>query len=164
MFATRSGRGLVQYNEKLSIVRDSGSSTNGIKKRGLDTLRKSTAAMTNGDSIVRVVNSRGAEYPISDSENFAKYLSILIESGIFEIVGTCIYADEQLRIGDYFVIQIDCYILKTAFDGLHTNEDDEDNRALKISIMHLTRRLRRKSCACGSRVSFTSFHSLTSIP
>lgn len=133
VFATRSGRGLVQYNEKLSIVRDSGSSNNGIKKRGLDTLRKSTAAMTNGDSIVRVVNSRGADIArISDSENFAKYLSILIESGIFEFVGTCIYADEQLRIGDYFVIQIDCYILKTAFDGLHTNEDDEDNRALKF--------------------------------
>ncbi|KAF5097074.1 hypothetical protein D0Z00_002539 [Geotrichum galactomycetum] len=89
--------------------------------------------MTNGDSIVRVVNSRGADIArISDSENFAKYLSILIESGIFEFVGTCIYADEQLRIGDYFVIQIDCYILKTAFDGLRANQGDEDDRALKF--------------------------------
>lgn len=108
VYATRSGYGLIKYNERMIVMRESQA-----HRKSLDTVK----ASNKDDSIIRVGNARGTDIG-RVPEQLAKFLSVLIDTKMCEFEGTCIYAEEPLRIGDYMVVQIDCYILRTAFRGL----------------------------------------------
>jgi DNA repair protein RAD5 len=107
VWATRSGR-VVQYQEKLSIER----SPVAAASKSLP----SSNRRPKEDFIVRAINSKGFDIARL-SENDARIVALLIDTGICKFSATCIFADDWVRTGDYMIIQIDCYMLRSAFHG-----------------------------------------------
>lgn len=110
-FATRSGYNCVSYNEKMCVLREP--VPMGAARKSLNTVR----ASTKDDSIIRLGNSKGVDIA-RVPEQIARFLSVLIDTKMCEFEGTCIFAPEYLRIGDYIVVQIDCFMLRSAFVSL----------------------------------------------
>ncbi|VVT49553.1 uncharacterized protein SAPINGB_P002326 [Magnusiomyces paraingens] len=107
ILVTRSGKNLIQYQEKLNVISAS-----------------SSFSANKSSSFVRISNSKGLEVG-RFSGDLARIISILIDTGTCTFKATCIFADSKLRIGDQFFIQLDCYLLRHAFSGtdiIHSHE------------------------------------------
>ncbi|CAN6674853.1 DNA repair protein Rad5p [Trichomonascus vanleenenianus] len=97
VWATRSGTGLVRFGEKLAVT------------------RVQTDSAVKDNYVVRIAKrSNNLEFARL-SESDARFAAVLLDSGLCEFTATCIYADERLRLGDSFITQIDCFLLKSAF-------------------------------------------------
>lgn len=107
--ATRSGNNLLQYGEKLTVKRVHPSNKVRLKSRN------NIANNTNHeDYVVRLAKEDGSEIA-RFSEQDGRFTSVLIDCGLCYFTGTGILAEERVRLGDYMVIQVDCYLLKSAF-------------------------------------------------
>lgn len=111
VYATRSGRNLIKYNESMPLLRDP--QPIGAARRSLDTVKVSNK----DDSIIRLGNSKRLDIARMPEE-LARYMSVLIDTKVCEFEGTCIFADDNLRIGDYIIVQIECYLLRSAFRSM----------------------------------------------
>lgn len=107
VWATRAGRNIVKYGEKLSIERQN-SSSNGSRNKE--------------DIIVRVINSKGQDFARL-AEADARMAAVLIDTGVASFDATCIFADNPLTLGSYVIIQVNCFILRTAFAPLEEGRD-----------------------------------------
>lgn len=96
IWCTRSGRNLVKFGDKLAI-------------------RRIAAQSSKEDHVVRLYTSDDRDFA-RIRENDAKFMAVLIDTGVCEFVATCIYAEPTLRLGDAVIIQIDAFFLKSAFE------------------------------------------------
>lgn len=102
ILVTRSGRNLIKYQEKLNVK---------------PTFSPSQSFNPNkSDAFVRIENGKNLEVG-RFSGDLAKVISVLMDTGTCDFKATCIFADDMLRIGDQFYIQLDCYLLRHAFSG-----------------------------------------------
>lgn len=104
IWATRSGRNFAQYEERLQIKRDYANPANILQ----------AGNYSKEDYIVRVVNSKGEDFARL-GEADAKIVSVLIDTRVCHFTATTIYAPDWVQIGDYMIIQINVFLLPTAF-------------------------------------------------
>ncbi|ANB15029.1 DNA helicase RAD5 [Sugiyamaella lignohabitans] len=105
VWATRSGLKLVEYQEKLSVDRAATAVAPSNYGSGFGSKE---------DFVIRISNSKGQDFARL-SENDARIVALLIDTNVCSFSGTCIYADSYVRIGGYIIIQIDCFIKRSAF-------------------------------------------------
>ncbi|KAA8909222.1 hypothetical protein TRICI_004593 [Trichomonascus ciferrii] len=105
--ATRSGTSLLRYGEKLTVKRVHPSNKIRLKSRN-------AINSHHEDYVVRLANEQGSEIARL-SEQDARFASVLIDCGLCYFAATGIFAEERVRIGDYMVVQVDCYMLRSAF-------------------------------------------------
>lgn len=105
--ATRSGVNLLKYGEKLTIKRVHPSNKIRLKSR-------SAVNSHHEDYVVRLANEQGSEIARLGEQD-ARFASVLIDCGLCHFSATGIYAEDRVRIGDYMVVQVDCYLLRSAF-------------------------------------------------
>ncbi|PRT56052.1 DNA repair protein RAD5 [Wickerhamiella sorbophila] len=96
IWCTRSGKNLVQFGDKLAV-------------------RRIAAQSSKEDHVVRLHTLDGRDFA-RIRENDAKFMAVLIDTGVCEFVATCIYAEPVLRLGDAVIVQIDAYFLRSAFE------------------------------------------------
>ncbi|KAK9475181.1 SNF2 family N-terminal domain-containing protein [Dipodascopsis tothii] len=95
-WATRSGTRLLAYGDAVQLKRV-----------------PAAAAHKKDDTLVRIT-SRAVEIGRVPVEQ-AAFVSALLDSETCAFRGTCIYADERLRMGDTFYVQLDCFLRRQTF-------------------------------------------------
>lgn len=134
-WATRSGKGLLNYKEQVILRKD-------VKKHKFKKL----------ESIVRIVNSNGVEAARVTVADAVK-LSALMEFDVCSFSGEIIWADENLKIGDDVFLSINVYLNPKVFhQRLEIEEDQDQKRRAKWdnyneTISENAMRLRQKSLA-----------------
>lgn len=152
VYATRSGRNLAVYDEKLVVLREP--APTGAARKSLNTVRVSNK----DDSIMRIANSKGVDIA-RVPEQLAKYLSVLIDTKMCHFEGICIYAPETLRIGDYVVVQIDCFVLRSAFASLDIVPESIRNKTgVREVDEHAGKHYDDMSSASGAPGFFNALH------
>ncbi|KAF2666961.1 DNA repair protein, RAD5 [Microthyrium microscopicum] len=107
-WATRSGLGLLTFGEKIQIER---AKPVAAKKPGRF---GNGAGSKRNDIVVRFTNSRREE--VGRLENTAAaWIASLLDQHICFLEGTCVYAPNRIKTGDDLILQLHCYLLKTAF-------------------------------------------------
>lgn len=96
IWCTRSGKNMVKFGDQLDI-------------------RRIASPSSKEDQVVRLYTPTGRDFARM-RENDAKFMAVLIDTNVCEFTATCIYADAVLRLGDAVIVQIDAYLLRTAFD------------------------------------------------
>ncbi|KAI1008058.1 DNA repair protein rad5 [Podosphaera aphanis] len=133
-WATKSSNGKLKHGDAVHIERQKIQPFKPVaakKKNGLllPAPKLGLAASRRVDVLVRFTNTIGEEIGRL-SQNYADWVSILIDQGVCKFEGSCVYAPERIRAGDTVFLQLRCSICRTAFDG-----DDltlPDNRSTGI--------------------------------
>ncbi|KAK9236875.1 SNF2 family N-terminal domain-containing protein [Lipomyces kononenkoae] len=110
-WATRSGRNLLQFGDEIRLKRVARQvNGNGTKRFG------STIKAKENDIFVRFTNMRGDEIGRLPADK-ARFVSTLLDLKICIFTGTVIYVDSMLRTGDSIVLQLKCFLSRSAFDN-----------------------------------------------
>ncbi|KAF2421570.1 DNA repair protein, RAD5 [Tothia fuscella] len=124
-WATRSGSGLISYGDEVKIERTKPQGPGGSRKTG------KLARSAQKDVVVRFTNSRGEE--IGRLENdYAAWISTLIDQKVCIFQGNCVYAPERLRTSDNIYLQLRCFLLKTGFESGNITKPVENNRKMNL--------------------------------
>lgn len=101
IWCTRSGSNLTKFGEELTFE-------------------------SHDYTLARVSNSDGVYFARAREED-AKYIAPLIASNVCQFKSTVIYADSKLKLGSTVFIQVDCYLLPSAFaDNINFQKDSND--------------------------------------
>jgi len=123
-WATRSGTGLLKHGDPIRIERQKIQPVKSSSPRGGQRVKLGTpapgslmgaVAAKRVDVIVRFTDSTGREIGRLAKDK-AEWVSTLIDQKICRFEGTCVYAPESLRTNDTVVLQLRCYLLRSAFD------------------------------------------------
>ena len=127
-WATRSGRNLLKHEEKVAVERPKTKPQMKIGKGG-----KSVQANVRqrGDCIVRFLNARVEEVGRLP-EDTAAWVAPLIDQKVCIFEGSCIYAPESLRVNDTVYLQLQCFLLRKAFEEGSFVKPAETNRTTGI--------------------------------
>ncbi|KAF2744928.1 hypothetical protein M011DRAFT_407468 [Sporormia fimetaria CBS 119925] len=106
-WATKSGRGLLRHSEKVGIERTRVREPPGKRK---------VAFLKKQDVIIRFTNARGEEVGRLENE-YATWISTLVDQKICSFEGTCVYVPDRLRTNDTIDLRLTCYMLRSAFDA-----------------------------------------------
>lgn len=149
-WATRSGSKLIAFNEKVNIARQKiqNSSMKGKDKRKSAAPIKYRKTL---DIVVRFTNSRGEEVGRL-SQDKAVFISTLLDQNVCSFTGICIYAPEHIRTNDTIHLQLNCFLLPSAFEErrlnpLHDNhvadlfvaQETEEEKGLRLRQTALVR-------------------------
>lgn len=104
VWTTRSGKNLVSFGDTLRFERG--------------------ASHVHLDNVVRVINNRNNMEFARLTEADSKFAAVLMDTKVCSFQGSCIYADETLRPGDYVVIELHCYLLRSAFTFKLTQSEE----------------------------------------
>lgn len=122
-WATRSGTGLIKHGDIVQIERQkiqpskvSASKSKGRIASAIAAPRLNFANSKRIDVLVRFTNTKGDEIG-RISQNYADWISTLIDQKICKFEGICFYAPEKLRSGDTLFLQLRCSLLRTAFES-----------------------------------------------
>ncbi|KAF2734464.1 hypothetical protein EJ04DRAFT_576865 [Polyplosphaeria fusca] len=110
-WATKSGTGLLKHEEKVRVERQKMPPPT-KKGRGGKTV---VLPNKRQDVIVRFTNERGEEVGRLENE-FASWVSTLIDQKVCSFEGTCVFVPDRVRTGDTIYLQLRGYMLPTAFD------------------------------------------------
>lgn len=105
-WATKSGTGLLKHEERVGIERT---------KSREPTAKRRVIPNKKQDVVVRFTNSRGEEVGRLENE-FAAWISSLIDQNVCSFEATCVYAPDRLRTSETVYLQLQCYLLRSAFD------------------------------------------------
>ncbi|KAK9367659.1 SNF2 family N-terminal domain-containing protein [Lipomyces kononenkoae] len=110
-WATRSGRNLLQFGDEIKLKRVARQvNGNGTKRIG------STIKAKENDIFVRFTNMKGDEIGRLPADK-ARFVSTLLDLKICIFTGTVIYVDPVLRTGDSVILQLKCFLSRSAFNG-----------------------------------------------
>ncbi|RKF65283.1 DNA repair protein rad5 [Erysiphe neolycopersici] len=135
-WVTRSGTTLIKHGDIVRIERQRiqpHKSLAGKGKQGQMTAqvvpKVNLAVSRRVDVLVRFTNTKGEEIG-RIPQNSADWISTLIDQKVCKFEGVCVYAPERLRSGDTVFLQLQCFLLRTAFN---TNTLKlQDNRKTSI--------------------------------
>ncbi|KAI9745161.1 MAG: DNA helicase rad5 [Claussenomyces sp. TS43310] len=123
-WTTRSGFNLINHGETVRIERQKIQPPKPSVARGSKlkpnappiTSKPSSNAVRRVDVVVRFTNSRGDEVGRLPQET-ANWVSTLMDQHVCKFEGSCVFAPDKIRINDTVFLQIQCSLLKTAFDN-----------------------------------------------
>ncbi|KAJ9650645.1 DNA helicase rad5 [Neophaeococcomyces mojaviensis] len=124
-WSTKSGTNLIRPGEVVNIER-----TRLAPKTKLGRGGKPVTVVNRyqkADVITRFTNSRGEEVGRLPEET-ARWVSPLLDQKICRLQGTCVYAEERLRVNDTVFLQIQAFMLKSAFESSNFVKPSDDNR------------------------------------
>ena len=124
-WSTKSGTGLISSGEVVQIERTKLAPKTKIGRGGKQVVVASRNQKA--DVITRFTNSRGQEIGRLP-EDVARWVAPLIDQKICRLHGTCVYADEKLRVNDTVYLQIQAFMLKSAFESSSFVKPSDDNR------------------------------------
>lgn len=117
-WATRNGVNVLKHGDKVKVERQKIQPPPSVKLKGkfgtVMTPRPNTAAARRVDVIVRFTSESGVEIGRL-AKDTANWVSTLIDQGICEFEGTCVYAPERIRTNDTVFLQLTCFLLDSAF-------------------------------------------------
>lgn len=124
-WSTKSGTRLIKAGEKVKIERTKLAPRTKLGRGG----RPVTVVNRNqkADVITRFLNEQGQEVGRLPEE-VARWVSALLDQKICRLEGSCVFADEQLRVNDTIFLQIQVFMLRTAFDSSNFIKPADDNR------------------------------------
>jgi DNA repair protein RAD5 len=120
-WATKSGRGLLKHEEKVGIERTKPRDVPG-KRRVINNKRENV--------VVRFTNQKGEEVGRLENE-FAGWISTLIDQRVAFFEGSVVYAPDVLRTSETIYLQLRCYFLRSAFDKRKFAKPD-NNRTVNL--------------------------------
>ncbi|TFK41996.1 DNA repair protein RAD5 [Crucibulum laeve] len=142
-WSTISGRGYVKPNEQIQVLREeqeqpkAGSSKSAVntKKKGDGKKQISLTSMLKpqppknfqkkkGDTIVRLLTSRGSEFGRLPKD-VSSWVAKLLDYGIVEIRGTLTDCPDRLTTGCSLIVTLHIYILGSAFKPISSPEADD---------------------------------------
>ncbi|KUI63261.1 DNA repair protein rad5 [Cytospora mali] len=138
-WATRSGTNLLKYGD---IVR--------IERQRTQPSTKQGVAAKRVDVIVRFTNDKGIEIGRL-AKDTANWVSTLMDQKACKFDATCVYAPEKLRSNDTVFIQLQCYLVKSAFyrqafqlsdnrtTGIFEEKETTEERDLRLRQVALVR-------------------------
>lgn len=130
-WATRSGSNLIAFNEKVNIARQKIQCFSNMKGKGRSKPHAPIASRRKtSDIVVRFTNSRGEEVGRL-SQDKAVFISTLLDQNVCSFVGICIYAPEHIRTNDTIHLQLECFLLPSAFGERRLNPS-HDNRVTDL--------------------------------
>ncbi|KIW03712.1 uncharacterized protein PV09_05024 [Verruconis gallopava] len=118
-WATRSGTGLIQYGENITLERIIPHQS--IKKAG----KLGRAART--DVIVRFKNAKNEEVGRLEAET-AQWISGLLDQNVCTFEGSCVFAPDRIRTSDTIYLQLKCFLLRDIFTSASIIKPLDDNR------------------------------------
>ena len=131
-WATRSGAGLVGIGEAVKIERTK------IKPpvkvgRGGKVIQPSKvgAARQRSDVIVRFTNAKGEEVGRLPKDT-ANWVSTLLDQKVCRFEGVCFFAPDRIRVNDTIELQIECSLLRRAFEANGFVKPQDNNRTTGI--------------------------------
>lgn len=107
VWTTRSGKDLVRFGDTLRFERGN--------------------SHIHLDNVVRVINNRNNMEFARLTEADSKFAAVLMDTKVCSFSGSCIYSDETLRPGDYVVIELQCFLLRSAFTFTLTQPEENQN-------------------------------------
>jgi DNA repair protein RAD5 len=110
-WTTKSGVNLLRHDEQVKIER---SRKKPITKMGRGGKLVQKPNQKN-DVLVRFTNMRGEELGRLPQE-YAEWVSALMDQKVCTFEGKCVYAPERVRVGDTIYLQLRCSVLASAFD------------------------------------------------
>uniref|UniRef100_A0A060T5S8 DNA repair protein RAD5 n=1 Tax=Blastobotrys adeninivorans TaxID=409370 RepID=A0A060T5S8_BLAAD len=117
IIATRSGKNLIEFGEKLIVKRIPPSHS---------------SRSTNDDFVVRVMRERDHTEIARLSEPDARFVAVLVDAGLCQFTATGIFADDKVRLGDYMIIQVECFLLRSAF-SIRIDNPIHDHSSSKVA-------------------------------
>ncbi|OLL25146.1 DNA repair protein RAD5 [Neolecta irregularis DAH-3] len=149
--ATTSGRNLIAAGDIVKIerpifVKQTSGKTHSLNSSSSKRLFPSTSLKTN--TVVRIINSKGKEIAKLATE-WAGLISTLIDLGICEFDGICIYSPELLAVADCLAIQIRCFVIRNAF-GIENRSFERENDQKNMDQKH---RLERETDQEGPKIN-----------
>jgi DNA repair protein RAD5 len=120
-WATKSGTGLLRHEEKVGIERTKPREPTG--KRRVGNNKKENV-------VVRFTNEKGDEVGRLENE-FAAWISTLIDQKLCSFEGSVVYAPDRLRTSETVYLQLRCYFLRSAFDKRRFVKPD-NNREVNL--------------------------------
>ncbi|KAF2396795.1 hypothetical protein EJ06DRAFT_533532 [Trichodelitschia bisporula] len=109
-------------------------------------MRRST-----NNTIVRFTNAQGSELGRLE-DDYAQWISSLLDQKVCEFSGTCIYAPERLKVNDTVHLQLRVYLCRDTFKGaalkplesnravnFHESRESEEERAIRIRQVGLVK-------------------------
>lgn len=124
-WATKSGSGLIQYGEKVSIERAKPVANSAKLGKPRSAINKRQ------DIIVRFTNSKGEEIGRLENDT-AAWISTLLDQRICKFEGSCVFAPDRLRTNDNVYLQLRCYMLRVAFEAGNFVRPTDDNRTVGL--------------------------------
>ena len=131
-WATRSGPSLLRHGEAVKIERTK------IKPpvkvgRGGKAIQpsKMSAARMRTDIIVRFTNAKGEEVGRLPKET-AAWVSTLMDQRVCRFDGTCVFAEDRVRVNDTIYLQLRCSLLRRAFEAGGFVKPENNNRTTGI--------------------------------
>lgn len=153
IMVTRSGRNLISYQDPLYIIGGMSYTNNPAKAPAFNTNKDPNSinhiSAYKTDSFVRVCNKNNVEIGRFFGP-MAKIVGVLLDTGTCQFEATCIFANETLKIGDQFYIQLDCYLLKSGFDAYDKKVLGKDSGDSVVQKYHLSLLPRSKQKAYAS--------------
>lgn len=124
-WSTKSGTSLIKPGEVVRIERTKLAPKTKLGRGG----KPVNVALRNqkADVITRFTNSKGEEVGRLP-EDAARWVAPLIDQKICRLHGTCVYAEDRLRVNDNVYLQIQAFMLKSAFDSSNFVKPSDDNR------------------------------------
>jgi len=124
-WSTKSGTGLISPGEVVNIERSKLAPKTKLGRGGKQMVV--TSRNQKADVITRFTNSKGQEIGRLP-EDAARWVAPLLDQRICRLQGTCVFAEERLRVNDTVYLQIQAYMLKSAFDSSNFVKPSDDNR------------------------------------
>ena len=130
-WVTKTGKLLMRHGEIARIERTRIKPPTKIGRGGKITQPvKATAAKSRNDTIVRFTNAGGDEVGRLPKET-AEWVSTLMDQGICQFEGICVFAPDDFRVNDTVYLQLRCSLLRRAFEATRFVKP-QDNRTTGI--------------------------------
>ncbi|KAK5085697.1 DNA helicase rad5 [Lithohypha guttulata] len=124
-WSTKSGFNLLRSGEKVRIERSKLAPKTKLGRGGKSVVVPSRNQKA--DVITRFTNSKGEEIGRLP-EDVARWVAPLLDQKICRLEGVCVFAEERLRVNDNVYLQIQAFMLKSAFESSNFIKPDNDNR------------------------------------
>lgn len=124
-WSTKSGTNLLKPGETVNIERSKLAPKTKIGRGGKTMIV--TSRNQKADVITRFTNSKGEEVGRLP-EDVARWVAPLLDQKICRLHGTCVFAEERLRVNDNVYLQIQAFMLKSAFESSNFIRPADDNR------------------------------------
>ena len=128
-WSTKSGANFIKHGDVVRIERTKIAPRTKIGRGGktVQVIGRNQKA----DVITRFTNARGDEIGRLPEET-AKWVSTLLDQKVCRFEGICVYAPDRLRVNDTIYLQLQSYMLRTAFEAAGFVNLKDDNRATGI--------------------------------
>lgn len=124
-WATKSGTDLIQPGEAVKIERSKLTPKTKLGRGGKPVVVASRNQKA--DVVTRFTNSKGEEIGRLPEET-ARWVAPLLDQKICRLQGNCVYAEDKLRVNDTVYLQIQAYMLKSAFETSAFVKPADENR------------------------------------